>query len=59
LDVIGANQFAGVFQNINMTVSPGQVVTFTGWARSIPEPTTVGMAGISLAGLALARRRRK
>jgi hypothetical protein len=59
LDVIGANQFAGVFQNINMAVSPGQVVTFTGWARAVPEPATAGLAGMSLAGLAFMRRRRK
>jgi hypothetical protein len=136
LDVVGANQFAGVYQNINQTVNPGQTVTFTGWHKSvgadlathelklewqgtpnppqnridvlnitdaytqfthtgvapagttglvvtyaistfgpnqgdsttyiddfsltiIPEPATAGMAGVSLAGLAFMRRRRK
>lgn len=27
-----ANQFAGVFQNLNLAVSPGQLVTFSGYA---------------------------
>src|SRR5262245_56294331 len=32
LQLVGTNQFAGVFQNLNMAVSPGQIVTFTGWS---------------------------
>ncbi|HEX6963935.1 MAG TPA: PEP-CTERM sorting domain-containing protein, partial [Lacipirellula sp.] len=32
--LVGANQFAGVFQNLNMPVSPGQTVTFSGWAKN-------------------------
>jgi uncharacterized protein (TIGR03382 family) len=31
----GPNQFAGVFQNLNMTVNPGDEVTFTGWVRNV------------------------
>jgi hypothetical protein len=34
LQMAGANQFAGVFQNLNMTVNPGDSVTFTGWAKN-------------------------
>jgi PEP-CTERM motif-containing protein len=34
LEMVGANQFAGVFQNLNMTINPGQVVNFTGWAKN-------------------------
>ena len=34
LGLVGPNQFAGVFQNLNMPVSPGQVVNFTGWAKN-------------------------
>jgi hypothetical protein len=34
LEMIGANQFAGVFQNLNQTVSPGDIVTFKGWAKN-------------------------
>jgi PEP-CTERM motif len=34
LQTIGANQFAGVFQNLNMTVNPGQIVNFTGFAKN-------------------------
>ena len=136
LDIIGTNQFAGVFQNINRPLAPGATVTFTGWHKAvgadlathelklewqgspnpaqtrvdvlnigteytqftnmavapagttglvvtyaistfgagqgdsttyiddfnltiIPEPATAGMAGVSLAGLAFMRRRRK
>jgi hypothetical protein len=34
LQMVGANQFAGVFQNLNIPVSPGQTATFTGWAKN-------------------------
>jgi hypothetical protein len=34
LQLVGANQFAGVFQNLNMPVSPGQKFVFTGWAKN-------------------------
>jgi hypothetical protein len=34
LQLVGTNQFAGVFQNLNRLVNPGDVVTFSGWARS-------------------------
>jgi hypothetical protein len=34
LELIGANQFAGVFQNLNMPVSPGQKFVFTGWSKN-------------------------
>ena len=32
LETGGANQFAGVFQNLNMAVNPGQLVTLSGYA---------------------------
>jgi PEP-CTERM motif-containing protein len=34
LQLVGANQFAGVFQNLNMTVNPGQIVNFTGFSKN-------------------------
>ena len=34
LQLVGPQQFAGVFQNLNMTVNPGEIVTFTGWAKN-------------------------
>ena len=34
LTMVGPNQFAGVFQNLNIPVSPGQTATFTGWAKN-------------------------
>jgi hypothetical protein len=34
LELIGPNQFAGVFQNLNMPVNPGQIVTLSGWAKN-------------------------
>src|SRR5215208_3213367 len=34
LQMAGANQFAGVFQNLNMAVNPGDTVTFSGWAKN-------------------------
>ncbi len=34
LQLIGANQFAGVFQNLNTTINPGQIVNLSGWARN-------------------------
>jgi hypothetical protein len=38
LSMIGSNQFAGVFQNINQVVNPGQKVTFTGWHKAADLP---------------------
>ncbi|HEY3395707.1 MAG TPA: PEP-CTERM sorting domain-containing protein [Lacipirellulaceae bacterium] len=35
LQLTGANQFAGVFQNLNMPINPGQIVNFTGWAKNV------------------------
>lgn len=32
LETAGPNQFAGVFQNLNMAVNPGQIVTLSGYA---------------------------
>jgi len=34
LGLIGPNQFAGVFQNLNMTINPGDVINMTGWVRN-------------------------
>lgn len=34
LGLIGPNQFAGVFQNLNMTINPGDIINFTGWVRN-------------------------
>jgi len=34
LQVVGPNQFAGVFQNLNTAISPGQSVTFTGFVKN-------------------------
>jgi hypothetical protein len=34
LNLIGANQFAGVFQNLNMAISPGQIINLSGFARN-------------------------
>ncbi|HEX2474076.1 MAG TPA: PEP-CTERM sorting domain-containing protein [Lacipirellulaceae bacterium] len=34
LALIGTNQFAGVFQNLNMTINPGQIINFTGWSKN-------------------------
>jgi hypothetical protein len=34
LELVGSNQFAGVFQNLNRTVNPGATATFTGWAKN-------------------------
>jgi hypothetical protein len=34
LELVGANQFAGVFQNLNMAVSPGQIVNLSGFAKN-------------------------
>jgi hypothetical protein len=31
---VPGNQFAGVFQNLNQTINPGQLVTFSGWAKN-------------------------
>ncbi len=38
LSVVGANQFAGIFQKLPGTISPGQILTFSGWAKSAFEP---------------------
>jgi hypothetical protein len=34
LEMAGANQFAGVFQNLNRSITPGATVTFSGWAKN-------------------------
>jgi hypothetical protein len=34
LQLVGASQFAGVFQNLNTTINPGQIVNFSGWAKN-------------------------
>jgi hypothetical protein len=34
LQLVGPNQFAGVFQNLNTTINPGQIVNFSGFARN-------------------------
>jgi PEP-CTERM motif-containing protein len=34
LELIGPNQFAGLFQNLNMTINPGQILNFSGFARN-------------------------
>src|SRR5262245_51719088 len=31
---VPGNQFAGVFQNLNLTINPGQKVNFMGWAKN-------------------------
>jgi hypothetical protein len=38
LTTIGANQFAGVFQNLNLPVAPGDIVTFSGFHKSVGSP---------------------
>jgi hypothetical protein len=34
LQLVGPNQFAGVFQNLNMAINPGQILNFSGFSRS-------------------------
>lgn len=34
LEIVGANQFAGVFQDLPVPVAPGQKAIFTGWAKN-------------------------
>jgi hypothetical protein len=34
LELVGASQFAGVFQNLNMPINPGQIFNLTGWAKN-------------------------
>jgi hypothetical protein len=34
LNLIGGSQFAGVFQNLNMPISPGQIISLSGWAKN-------------------------
>ena len=34
LQLVGPNQFAGVFQNLNQAISPGTIVEFSGFARN-------------------------
>jgi hypothetical protein len=34
LQLVGPNQFAGVFQNLNMAINPGQIVNLSGFARN-------------------------
>ncbi len=38
LGLVGANQFAGIFQQLPVAISPGQSVTFSGWAKSGFDP---------------------
>jgi len=38
LSIVGSNQFAGVFQLLGEPVSPGQIVTFTGWHKAVDTP---------------------
>jgi PEP-CTERM motif len=48
LQLIGATQFAGVFQNLNMTVNPGQIVNFTGFSRNASGSPFAGTQEIKL-----------
>jgi len=34
MQLVGPNQFAGVFQNLNMTINPDDIINFTGWVRN-------------------------
>lgn len=34
MQLVGPNQFAGVFQNLNQAVNPGDIVTFSGFTRN-------------------------
>src|SRR5688572_16111599 len=34
MQLVGPNQFAGVFQNLNQTINPGDIVQFSGFARN-------------------------
>jgi hypothetical protein len=34
MELSAANQFAGVFQNLNMTINPGDIINFTGWSKN-------------------------
>ena len=45
MQLVGPNQFAGVFQNLNMTVNPGQILNFTGWAKNATERAIQCYAG--------------
>ena len=38
LIVDGSNGFAGVFQTLNRAISPGALVTFSGWNKSLGQP---------------------
>jgi hypothetical protein len=38
LGLIGANQFAGVFQDLPVSINPGQRLVFTGWHKSLENP---------------------
>ena len=40
LEVIDANGFAGVFQGLPGSVSPGQIVTIQGWHKVLAGPVT-------------------
>lgn len=34
LTLASAMQFSGVFQNLNQTINPGQIISFSGWAKN-------------------------
>lgn len=38
LTIVGANQFAGLFQTLPAPISPGQTLRFTGWHKSVDNP---------------------
>lgn len=40
LETLGANQFAGVFQTLTTPLSPGQIVTFSGYHKSLGNDVT-------------------
>lgn len=38
LQLNGPNAFAGVFQNLGIVINPGDIVTFTGYHKSLVDP---------------------
>jgi hypothetical protein len=38
LTTVTNNQFAGVFQNINQTINPGDIIQFTGFHKNVGDP---------------------